>query len=88
MAQESEKPQESDKLSAKAAEGIVDELIESFGLGAYPKVKVTEIAPGRWRIAWREMEAEAPAMTKSQWEQWLRRRVGSISPERLETSEG
>jgi hypothetical protein len=80
--------QDKERLSAAQAQGIVDELIEAFGLGAYPKVTVSEVAPGRWRISWREMEDEAPAMTKTQWEQWLRRRVGSITPERLETSEG
>jgi hypothetical protein len=80
--------QETDKLTAAQAEGIVDELIEAFGLGAYPKVSVTEVAPGRWRIRWRSMEAEVAEMANAQWEDWLRRRVGSITPERLETSEG
>jgi hypothetical protein len=75
-------------LSPEAAQAVVDELIQAFGLGAYPKVEVRLIAPGRWRIRWRSMEAEEPAMTATEWEEWLRRCVGSISPARLETSEG
>ena len=76
------------KLSAEQAEGVVEELIEQFGPGAYPKVTVEEVEDHKWRIQWREMETIAPPMTARQWTDWLRRRVGSMTPERLETSEG
>ncbi len=76
------------KLSAEQAEAVVDELIEQFGPGAYPKVSVTEVGDGTWRIQWRTMETDHPAMSPDQWRDWLRQRVGSIAPERLETSEG
>lgn len=79
---------QAEKLTAEQAEGVVDELIERFGPGAYPKVSVTEVAQGTWRIRWRAMDVEAPAMTAEKWSDWLRERVGSIAPERLETSEG
>lgn len=79
---------EAETLTAEQAEGVVDELIEAFGPGAYPKVSVTEVAPGTWRIQWRSMEVRTSAMTADEWRDWLRRRVGSIAPERLETSEG
>jgi hypothetical protein len=75
-------------LTPLEAEAVVDELIEAYGLGAYPKVTVTEAAPGRWRIEWRSMEVEAAAMTATEWSEWLRRRVGSISPEKLTTTGG
>lgn len=80
--------EQAETLTAQQAEGIVDELIEMFGPGAYPKVKVTEVADGTWRVQWRLMEVEVRAMTVEAWRDWLRRRVGSITPERLETSEG
>lgn len=76
------------KLTAEEAEGVVDQLIAQFGHGAYPKVTVAEVSPSKWRIQWREMETESEPMSAKQWRNWLRRRVGSIAPERLETSEG
>lgn len=79
---------DTERLTAQQAEAVVDELIETYGLGAYPKVVVTETTPGRWRIQWRAMEVETPAMTAAQWSDWLRRRVGSISPEKLTTTAG
>lgn len=76
------------KLNPEDAEAVVDELIQNFGPGAFPKVNVSEVSPGKWRIEWRAMKVTAAAMTSTQWTEWLRQRVGSIAPERLETSEG
>jgi hypothetical protein len=75
-------------LTTAQAEAVVDELIETYGLGAYPKVTVHEISPGRWRVEWRSMNIETAAMTATEWTEWLRRRVGSISPEKLTTTAG
>jgi hypothetical protein len=79
---------DSETLTAGQAEAVVDDLIETYGLGAYPKVVVTETAPGRWRVEWRGMEVEVAAMSAPQWTEWLRRRVGSISPEKLTNTAG
>jgi hypothetical protein len=79
---------DTETLTAAQAEAVVDELIESYGLGAYPKVSVKEYSPGRWRIEWRSMEIETAAMTSTQWTEWLRHRVGSISPEKLTNTAG
>ncbi|MEN9577774.1 MAG: hypothetical protein RJA70_783 [Pseudomonadota bacterium] len=76
------------KLTAEEAEGVVDQLIEQFGHGSYPKVSVAEVSPSKWRIQWRDMQMESVPMSAKQWRNWLRKRVGSIAPERLETSEG
>lgn len=76
------------QLSPAQAEAIVDALIDQFGTGAYPKVSVTEVDAETWRISWRTMQTDHPPMSSEEWLEWLTRRVGTMTPERLETSEG
>ena len=57
-------------LAPQEAEGVVDKLIDQFGLGALPPVRVVAIADGTWQVRWdrsqrivapMSMEASCPA---------------------------
>lgn len=74
-------------LTAAEAEAVVDDCIETFGLGALPRVHVTEVAPAIWRVRWEHRELDLPPMTRNAWREWLEENVGSLDAERLETSE-
>ena len=76
------------QLTAKQAQAFVEQLVEQYGYGAYPEVKVTDEDYGTWLVTWRGMSDHVTPMTAEQWQNWLRAKVGSITPERLETSEG
>ena len=74
-------------LTPREAEAVVEERIEAFGLNALPKVSVTELADGQWRVQWKRLEAVVPPMTASAWCHWLERNVGSLDAGDLETTE-
>ena len=76
------------QLTAKQAQAFVEQLVEQYGYGAYPEVTVSAVDNGTWEVGWRGMSESVPPMTEGQWQEWLRNKVGSLTPERLETSEG
>jgi hypothetical protein len=76
------------EITAREAEQLVRDRIETFGLDALPAVSVLLQPDARWRIEWRGRVHVAQAMTRSQWEDWLERNVGPVSPERLASTEG
>lgn len=79
----SEKP----VLTPREAEAVVEDRIELFGLGALPRVSVTELDDGRWRVQWDRLESVIPAMTREAWRAWLETNVGSLDAGDLETTE-
>ncbi|MBS1134492.1 MAG: hypothetical protein H6R02_1633 [Burkholderiaceae bacterium] len=74
-------------LTPREAEAVVEERIELFGLGVLPRVSVTELADGTWRVQWVRLERVVPAMTQETWHAWLERNVGSLDAGDLETTE-
>lgn len=78
---------ESRLLTPHEAEAVVEERIEMFGLGALPRVTVTPLADGMWRVRWEILEATVPPMTAEAWRAWLEDNVGSLDPGDLETTE-
>lgn len=74
-------------LSPREAQAVVEERIERFGLGALPRVEVTELADGQWRVRWDELERIVAPMAKDAWRAWLEENVGSLDAGDLETSE-
>lgn len=74
-------------LTPHEAEAVVEERIETFGLGALPRVTVTPLPDGMWRVRWENLEATVPPMTAEAWRAWLEDNVGSLDPGDLETTE-
>ncbi len=74
-------------LTPSEAVAIVDERIEQFGLGALPRVSVSSLADGRWRVRWEHVERVVAPMTREAWRAWLERNVGSLDAGDLETTE-
>jgi hypothetical protein len=74
-------------LTPREAEAVVEERIERFGLGALPRVTVTPLPDGMWRVRWENVEATVAPMTAQAWHAWLEENVGSLDPGDLETTE-
>lgn len=74
-------------LTPREAEGVVEERIEQFGLGALPHVEVAELADGTWRVRWEHLERIVAPMTGAAWHAWLVENVGSLDAGDLETTE-
>ena len=74
-------------LTPREAEAVVEDRIEVFGMGALPRVSVTELADGTWRVQWDRLECVVPPMTREAWRVWLERNVGSLDAGDLETTE-
>jgi hypothetical protein len=74
-------------LTPREAEAVIEERIEAFGLGALPRVRVTELADGQWRVQWDRMESVVPPMARDAWHAWLQANVGSLDAGDLETTE-
>ena len=74
-------------LTPHEAEAVVEERIELFGLGALPRVTVTELPDGRWRVQWDRLESVVAPMAADAWHAWLERNVGSLDPGDLGTTE-
>ncbi|HEV8255550.1 MAG TPA: hypothetical protein VGR42_01125 [Casimicrobiaceae bacterium] len=74
-------------LTPREAEAVIDARIERFGLGALPRVKVTELADGTWRVRWDDLERTVAPMTPDAWQAWLEENVGSLDAGDLETTE-
>ena len=74
-------------LTPQEAEAVIEARIEQFGLGALPRVKVTELADGTWRVRWEDLERAVAPMTQDAWCAWLEENVGSLDAGDLETTE-
>jgi hypothetical protein len=74
-------------LTPREAEAVVEDRIERFGLGVLPRVSVTALADGLWRVRWDSFERTVAPMTPDAWHAWLERYVGSLDPGDLETTE-
>ncbi len=74
-------------LTPREAEAVVEQRIERFGLGALPRVAVTPLPDGMWRVRWENLEATVAPMTAQAWHAWLEENVGSLDPGDLETTE-
>lgn len=74
-------------LTTREAEAVVERRIERFGLGALPRVRVTELAGGKWRVRWNDIERTVAAMTDEAWHAWLEQNVGPLDATDLQTTE-
>jgi len=74
-------------LTPHEAEAVVEQRIETFGLGALPRVTVALQPDGMWRVRWENLEATVAPMTAQAWRAWLEENVGSLDPGDLETTE-
>lgn len=74
-------------LTPREAEAVVEDRIERFGLGALPRVSVTQLADGSWRVRWDQLERIVAPMTPEAWHAWLEENVGSLDAGDLETTE-
>jgi hypothetical protein len=74
-------------LTPREAEAVIEERIESFGLGVLPRVFVAEQPDGSWRVRWDHLELVVAPMTYDEWYAWLQANVGSLDPGDLETTE-
>ena len=78
---------ESRMLSTQEAEAVVEARIDQFGLGALPRVSVTELEDGRWRVRWDNLERIVVPMSPDAWYAWLEANVGSLDAGDLVTTE-
>ena len=74
-------------LTPKEAEAVVDDRIQQFGLGALPRVEVTERTDGAWQVKWEDLERTVAPMSMDDWRAWLSENVGSLDAGDLETTE-
>jgi hypothetical protein len=74
-------------LTPREAEAVIEERIESFGLGVLPRVVVTERTDGSWQVCWDHLEKVVAPMAYDDWYAWLQANVGSLDPGDLETTE-
>jgi hypothetical protein len=74
-------------LTPDETEAVVEQRIERFGLGALPRVTVTPLPDGMWRVRWENLESTVAPMTAQAWHAWLEENVGSLDPGDLETTE-
>ena len=74
-------------LTPREAEAVIEERIERFGLGSLPRVLVTEVRGGGWRVRWDSLEQTVAPMTLAEWQVWLECHVGSLDAGDLGTTE-
>lgn len=74
-------------MTPREAEAVVEDRIERFGLGALPRVSVTGLADGTWRVRREHLERSVAPMTQDAWHAWLQENVGPLDADDLETTE-
>ncbi len=74
-------------LTPREAEAVVERRIERFGLSALPRVRVTTLADGNWRVSWNQIEHTVAPMSDADWRAWLERYVGPLDASDLQTTE-
>lgn len=84
---EIDSPIERPTLTPREAEQVVEQRIETFGLGALPQISVCEDR-GHWRITWDGKMRVTEAMNEREWLAWLEENVGEVDPEGLSSLEG
>jgi hypothetical protein len=84
---EFDSPIERPILSPREAEQVVEQRIESFGLGALPQISISEDR-GDWRIIWDGKVRVTKPMNERDWLAWLEENVGEVDPESLSSLEG
>jgi hypothetical protein len=80
-------PGEVHVLTPHEAEAVIEQRIETFGLGALPRVTVAVLRDGMWQVRWESRAAVVPPLTAPAWRAWLEENVGSLDPGDLETTE-
>lgn len=76
------------KLSPEQAQRLVEELLNQYGLGAIPKVRVAMLADGDWQIRYNSVTHVHAPMTEVEWHAWLESKFGPDLREKLATLEG
>jgi len=76
------------KLSTEQAERLVEELLNQYGLGSIPQVRVARLADGDWQIKYNKVTFVHPPMSEVEWHEWLDERFGPNLREKLATLEG
>jgi hypothetical protein len=76
------------KLSPEQAQRLVEELLNQFGLGAIPQVRVSRLADGEWQIKYNTSTYVHPPMDEAEWHAWLETKFGPDLGDRLATLEG
>ena len=74
-------------LTPREAEEIVEQRIETFGLGALPPISICEHR-GSWQIHWDGKVRVTAPMNERDWLAWLEENVGAVDPESLSSLEG
>lgn len=74
-------------LNPQQAEAVIEEQIEQFGLGVLPRVEVTALPDGNWRVRWEKVEHVVAPMTHDEWHLWVEENIGSLDPGDLATTE-
>lgn len=80
-------PIERPTLTPREAEQLVEQRIETFGLGALPQISICEDR-GDWRITWDGKVRVTQPMNERDWLAWLEENVGEVDPESLSSLEG
>jgi hypothetical protein len=80
-------PIERPTLTPREAEEVVEQRIESFGLGALPQISITEDR-GHWNITWDGKMRVTEPMNEREWLAWLEENVGEVDPDGLSSLEG
>lgn len=80
-------PIERPTLTPREAEQVVEQRIETYGLGALPQVSIYEDR-GSWRITWDGKVRVTRPMNERDWLAWLEENVGEIDPDSLSSLEG
>jgi hypothetical protein len=74
-------------LTPREAEQVVADLIEQFGLGALPEVRVSVAPNGSWVVTWDTLSRTENPMDAESWRSWLKQHVGPLDAESLQTTE-
>jgi hypothetical protein len=80
-------PIERPTLTAREAEEVVEQRIETYGLGALPQLSISEDR-GDWRITWDGKVRVTKPMNERDWLAWLEENVGEVDPDSLSSLEG
>lgn len=74
-------------LTPRQAEQIVADRIEQFGLGSLPEVAIRVAQDGSWLVSWDSYARSVSPMDEESWRDWLKRHVGPLDAESLQTTE-
>jgi hypothetical protein len=75
-------------LSPEQAQRLVEELLNQYGLGAIPQIRVARLADGDWQIKYNSVTHVHAPMNEVEWHAWLESKFGPDLKEKLATLEG